>query len=219
MNLKLALIPASLAVGAVGVVALHPGIAHASPRIASGPATKMVQDGAYSIDPMHTSVSFEVRHMGLSSVHGRLNKYRGTVVEDPKDLSKCSVEFTGDMTTVDTAVPPRDEHLRGAEYFDSAKYPELTFKSTKVAKKGKGYVVTGDLTIKGKTKSVSIPFQHYGPIDVPQMGMSVVGVVAEPFTIKRSDFGIGGAMKLPNGEMALGDEVTMRISFEAGRKK
>ncbi len=219
MNLKIALVPLTLAAAGVGVVAFHPGVAYAAPRLASGPATPMIQNGAYTLDPMHASISFEITHMGLSSVHGRLNKFRGTVVEDEKDLSKCSVEFTGEIGSLDTAVPPRDKHLQAAEYFDAVKFPQLTFKSTKVAKATKGYVVTGDLTIKGKTKSVSIPFQHYGPVEIPQMGAVVVGVVSEPITIKRSDFGIGSTDRLPNGTMPLSDEVVLRLSFEANRKK
>lgn len=218
MNLKLALIPLTLAAAGLGVVAFHPGVAYAAPRIASAPSAPL-QTGVYTIDPMHAGVSFEIMHMGLSSVHGRLGKFKGSVTESGADLTKASVEFTGEIATIDTAVPPRDKHLMSAEYFDAEKYPQLMFKSTKVEKTPKGYTVTGDLTIKGKTKSIAIPFQHYGPMENPQMGMSVVGIVADPITIKRSDFGIGGTDKMPNGVMPLSDEVVLRLSFEAGRKK
>ena len=217
MTAKLALVPLALALTGAGVVAFHPGVAHASPRLASSPATRIAEGGTYSVDPVHAGVSFEIVHMGLARVHGRITKFSGKIVEDPADLGKSSVEFSGEVASLDTAVPPRDKHLQAADYFDAAAHPTLTFKSTKVAKAKEGYVVTGDLTIKGKTKSVEIPFQHYGPVE--GNGGTRVGIVAETFTIKRSDFGIGGTEKLPNGTMPLSDEVTMRVSLEATKEK
>ena len=217
MTIKLALVPFALALAGAGVVAFHPGVAHASPRLAAGPTTRMVEAATYSVDSMHAGISFEIVHMGLSRVHGRINKFGGKIVENPADLGKSSVEFTGEIASLDTAVPPRDKHLQAADYFDAAAHPTLTFRSTKVAKTKDGYLVTGDLTIKGKTKSIEIPFKHYGPVEGG--GATRVGIVAETFTIKRSDFGVGGTDKMPNGTMPLSDEVTMRVSLEATKDK
>jgi polyisoprenoid-binding protein YceI len=146
MRLKFALVPLLAAVALAGYVGLHPGHAYSAPRMAAASATALGQ-AAYSIDPNHSSISFEITHMGLANIHGRINKFSGKIIEDESDLTKSSVEFTAQVETVDTAIPARDNHLRAADFFEVAKYPELSFKSTKVAKKRNGYVVTGDLTM------------------------------------------------------------------------
>jgi polyisoprenoid-binding protein YceI len=216
MKLKTTLMPIAIAAGLGAYVSLHPGIAYTEPRTASGKPTPFAQPASYTIDPTHTSVYFEITHLGLSKTHGRISKLSGKIREDEKDLAKSSVEFTAQVDSIDTALPARDEHLKNSEYFDVAKYPELTFKSTKVARARDGYVVTGDLTIKGTTKSVSIPFKHYGPLTLTVGDRSTrVGITAEPITIKRSDFGVGTNQKLPDGTPGASDEVTVRISLEA----
>jgi polyisoprenoid-binding protein YceI len=204
------------AAGFAAYVFLYPGVAATEPRLASGKSTPLAQQASYTIDPAHTSVSFEITHLGLSKTHGRLNKVSGKIREDAKVLANSSVEFTAQVDSVVTALPARDEHLIAAEYFDVARYPELTFKSTKVAQAKGGYVVTGDLTIKGRTRRISIPFKHYGPLTLTVGDQSTrIGVIAEPITIKRSDFGVGGDIRLPDGTPGASDEVTVRISLEA----
>lgn len=222
MKLKTLSIPIALVAGSVGYTALHPGLAYSEPRLVAGQPTLLAQEQKrYTIDPMHTNVYFEITHMGLSRVHGRINKFTGKIIEDEKDPSKSSVEFTGETASIDTAVPPRDEHLRGRDYFEVEKYPELSFQSKKVSRSKNGYIVTGDLTIKNRTKEISIPFKHYGPrvIKGAPGEPTQVGIVADPITIKRSDFGVGSTDKLPDGIMPLSDEVTLRISLEATRDK
>ncbi|MBC8065542.1 MAG: polyisoprenoid-binding protein [Chlorobia bacterium] len=216
MKLKIALVPIALAGGFVAYVAMHPGVALAEPRIASFVPTPFAQKASYTIDAMHADVSFEIRHLELSMTRGRFNKFSGKLIEDPSDLTKSSVEFTAQVDSIDTAVPPRDTHLKTADFFDAAKYPTMTFKSTKIEKKGDGYVVTGDLKIKDKTKSISIPFKHYGPKKMTLGEDNTrVGIIAEPITIKRSDFGVGAQFKLPDGTEGASDAVVVRISFEA----
>jgi polyisoprenoid-binding protein YceI len=216
MKLKIALIPVTLAAGFAAHVVLHPGVAYAEPRMAWAAPTPFAQQASYTIDAMHCNVSFEITHLGLSKVHGRFNKFSGKLVEDAKDLTKSSVEFTAQVDSIDTAVAARDTHLKTADFFDAAKYPTISFKSTKVTKTKDGYVVTGDLKMKDKTKSVSIPFKHYGPLKMTVGDMSTrVGIVADAITIKRSDFGIGAQFKLPDGTEGASDDVTVRISFEA----
>jgi polyisoprenoid-binding protein YceI len=216
MKHKFTFMPIALAAGLGAYVALHPGAAYTKPRMASGKSTPLAQQVSYTIDPMHTSVSFEITHLGLSKTHGRINKVSGKIWEDEKVLANSSVEFTAQTDSIDTALPARDEHLSASDYFDVARYPELTFKSTKVARAKDGYIVTGDLTIKGTTRRVSIPFRHYGPLTLTVGDRSTrIGIIAEPITIKRSDFGVGTNQKLPDGTPGASDEVIVRISLEA----
>jgi polyisoprenoid-binding protein YceI len=207
----------ALTAGLAAFVALHPGVGFAEPRIAVGEATPFAPPASYTIDPMHGNIAFEITHLGLSEVHGRFNKFSGKIREDAQEIGKSSVEFTAQADSLDTALAMRDEHLRGPEYFDTARYPELTFKSTTVARAGDGYVVTGDLTIKGQTKSIVLPFKHYGPLSLKGVGddSTRVGIIAEPITIKRSDFGVGKDIRLPDGTEGASDAVTVRISLEA----
>ncbi|RYG38517.1 polyisoprenoid-binding protein [bacterium] len=217
MKLKLALLPIALVASAAAYVAFHPGVAYAEPRLAGATPSTLDEGGEYTIDPMHASIYFEITHLGLSKVHGRFNAFSAKVHEDPKDLNKSTVEFSAKIDSIDTGVAPRDTHLKAPEYFDAAKFADLTFKSTKVAKAKNGYVLTGDLTIKGNTKKITIPFKHYGPYTMKGMGdqPTRIGIIAEPITIKRTDFGIGDAKALPDGTMGVSDEVIVRLSFEA----
>ncbi len=118
---------------------------------------------AYQLDASHTSVGFTVRHLSISNTKGTFPKVSGTLVLDESKIGQSSVEVTIDAASVDTNDDTRDEHLRGADFFDVAKTPSITFKSTKVVKSGNAYKATGDLTIKGVTKSVEIPFTMSPP--------------------------------------------------------
>ncbi len=220
MKVKYALIPAIAALGFGGYVALHPGVAYAEPRIAiQGKATEIKDTASYSIDPYHTSIYFEIPHMGIATVHGRINKFTGKIVQSGADLSKASVEFSAEAGSIDTGVVPRDNHLKGADFFEVEKYPSITFKSTKISKTRNGYTAEGNLTIKGVTKKVSIPFKHYGPLKGSGDQPDKIGVVAEPFKINRRDFGITYGNNLPDGNPAIGNEVTIRLSVEAAKDK
>ncbi|HRK20841.1 MAG TPA: YceI family protein [Fimbriimonadaceae bacterium] len=204
----------------LALMALHPGEAMAKPRMAALTPTPFPESATYVIDEMHTGVYFDIRHLGLSNTTGCFKKFKGTVIEDPKDLTKSSVEFAAEIDSIDTAVPARDAHLKTADFFDAAKYPTVRFISTSVEKRGEGYVVHGDLTIKDKAKRISIPFKHYGPLTLTVGDNSTrIGVIAEPIVIKRSDFGVGGDFKLPGGVEGASDNVTVRISFEGILKK
>ena len=169
--------------------------------------------GAYGFDKAHSSIGFRVKHMGLVDVPGYFREFTGSVNYDPKDVTKSTVEFTAKMTSVDTGVSRRDDHLRTADFFDVAKYPDLTFKSTKVEKKGNDLILTGDLTMHGVTKSISFPFTVVGFLKGRDGGMTM-GAVAET-SVSRKDFGIGNDRKLPNGAEALSDKVSIVLNIEA----
>lgn len=170
--------------------------------------------GAYSFDKAHSAIGFRVNHMGLTDVPGFFKDFSGTVNYDAKDVTKSTVEFTAKMTSVDTRIEGRDKHLRSADFFDVEKFPEMTFKSTKVEKKGKKLMITGDLTMKGVTKSISFPFSVAGFIKDARSGGMKMGATAET-TINRRDFGVNYGTNLPNGTPMLADNVVVILNIEA----
>lgn len=185
---------------------LHPGIAHAEPIIY--PSSSSLA-GSYTIDAAHSGVSFDIEHMGISKVQGRFNTFSG-IVDLNDDVTKSSVKFTIKADSVDTAIAPRDNHLRSKDFFEVETFPEITFVSSSITKGEKGYVAEGTLSMHGKEKKVSIPFKLGGPIEM--QGQSRIGVVAEPIVIKRSDFGMSYGLE---PQPMIGNDVTVRISLEA----
>jgi polyisoprenoid-binding protein YceI len=169
--------------------------------------------GAYNLDPAHTVIGFGVKHLEIAVVEGRFKDFKGTINFDDKDVTKSTVEFTAKIDSIDTGVTPRNEHLRTADFFDAAKYPEMTFKSTRVEKKGKSYVLYGDLTIKDVTKPVAIPFTITGAVKDP-WGGTRFGVEAST-TINRRDFGINYGNALPIGGFDVANEVAIKLHLEA----
>ncbi len=179
--------------------------------------TNEEMQGNYDIDPRHSYIGFKIRHMGIADVPGSFRDFSGTINYDPKDISKSSVNFTAKVTSIDTGVAPRDTHLRSADFFEVEKYPEMTFKTTKVEKKGKDFMVYGDLTLKGVTKQVAIPFTINGIIKDAQGNMKM-GISAETM-INRQDYGVKWQNKLPDGTLALSDNVKIDLQLETAMKK
>src|SRR6478672_7294719 len=142
----------------------------------------------FKIDPNHSSINFAVTHMTVSTVNGRFNTFEGKILLDDKDITKSSVNVTIKTASVNTDVTNRDNDLRSANYFDVEKFPEITFQSKSVEKKGNDYVAHGTLTIKGVSKDVDLPFELKGPIDAGKNG-KVMGAHAG-LTVNRQDFGI-----------------------------
>jgi polyisoprenoid-binding protein YceI len=176
------------------------------------------ETGAYSFDKSHSFIEFKVKHTGLIEVPGFFRDFTGEVNYDSKDVSKSSVNFKALATSIDTGVAGRDRHLRSADFFEVEKYPDLTFKSTKVEKKGKGWIVTGDLTIKDVTKSVAIPFEIAGWLPASERSGPKMGIVGET-TINRRDFGINYGSTLPGGIAQIGDDVKVVLQVEAAKAK
>lgn len=176
------------------------------------------ESGVYNFDKAHSFIGFKVRHMGLIEVPGFFRDFTGEVNFDAKDVSKSSVNFKAQMTSVDTGVAGRDKHLRSADFFEVEKFPEMTFVSTKVEKKGKGWTVTGDLTMKGVTKSVVIPFEISGWLPGNERSGPKMGIAGET-TINRREFGVNYGNNLPSGIAAISDEVKVVLQIEAGKAK
>jgi polyisoprenoid-binding protein YceI len=165
------------------------------------------QTQTWYLDPPHSAAQFSVKHMGISTVRGTFTKVSGTV-QDAADVSKSSVKVTIDAASVDTRVEMRDQDLRSDHYFDVAKYPTLTFQSTKVESAGAGKLkVTGDLTLHGVTKSVVLDVDGPTPPFKDPKGKSHRGISATT-TINRSAFG------MTNGLGMIGDEIAIQLDVE-----
>mgnify|MGYP003340283477 CR=1 FL=1 len=169
--------------------------------------------GSYKFDPNHTVIGFSVRHLEIALVQGRFKDLQGTLNFDDKDVTRSSVEFSAKIASIDTGVEARNAHLRTADFFDAAKYPEMTFKSTKVEKKGKDYRMTGDLTIKGVTKQVTFPFTITGAVKDP-WGGTRFGVAANT-VINRRDFNINYGNALSIGGFDVANDVNVGLQIEA----
>jgi len=174
-------------------------------------ATASAAVETYKLDPAHSSVDFSIRHF-FSNVPGSFAKVGGTIVVDRDDLTKSTVEATIDIASVTTNNDKRDEHLRSASFFDAAKFPTATFKSTSWVKTGDDtYDVTGDLTIKGTTKSTVLHVKSLG--FGPGMKGAMLSGWEATTTLKRADFGVTGFEKV------IGDDVAVTINSEADLQK
>ncbi len=173
--------------------------------------------GLYSIDGSHSYVGFRVTHMGLVEVPGNFKDFRGTIDFNPMSVKNSAVEFFAYVKSIDTRINGRDNHLKSKDFFELENYPEISFKSTRLKKKGKGYRVYGNLTIKGVTKEVMIPFRIYGPIK-DQGGIVRMGIRGET-TINRRDFNVNYGNNLPSGIPVISDSVVIQIQLETVKKE
>ncbi|SBV36872.1 Secreted protein [uncultured Stenotrophomonas sp.] len=172
-----------------------------------------VASGTYKLDPSHTDVLVQWNHMGYSNPSAHFGDADGTLVYDADDVGKSSVEVTLPLSGLNSFTAKFDEHLRSADFFDAAQFPSATFKSTKVEAAGANKLtVTGDLTIKGTTKPVTLDVTINGAGEHPMMKVPTVGFDATT-TFKRSDFGVGAYAP------AVSDEVKVRITTEASIPK
>jgi polyisoprenoid-binding protein YceI len=166
----------------------------------------------YKLDPAHTSVVFRIKHLGVAYVYGRFNGPTGAFVFDESSPSKNSIQMQVDAQNVDTAVQKRDNHLKSPDFFNAGEHPLITFKSTSVKKSGKdSYEITGDLTLLGKTKPITVKALQTGTGKDP-WGNYRRGFETS-FTISRSDFGMDFMMKV------VADDVLLTVSVEGIRQK
>lgn len=167
----------------------------------------------FNIDPNHTQVSFTYNHFGFSNPTGRLEDIKGTVVVDQADWAKSSVSVTMPLNGLHTGVPKLDEHLKTPDFFDAAKFPDVTFKSTKVTKTGAGTLdIAGDLTAHGVTRPVTLHARINKIGENKMIGSQTAGFDADA-TLKRSEFGL--KMYVP----AVSDEVHVHITVSADLAK
>ncbi|BDU68160.1 polyisoprenoid-binding protein [Geothrix oryzae] len=181
----------------------------ASLALAALPA--LAGEDTYKIDPVHSEVSFKVGHL-LAKVSGRFTKFEGTIKVDTADISKSSVEVVIDAASLTTDNESRDKHLKSPDFFDVAKYPTVTFKSTAVKEVAKGKLeVTGDFTLHGVTKRITFPITNAGTQPGMAPGSVVAGFVDGALSLNRSEYGI----KFMPG--IIGDTVAISLNAEAGK--
>lgn len=160
----------------------------------------------YKVDQTHSSILFKCKHLGVSYQYGRFDQFSGSFTLGD-DAASSNVSITVDPESVNTNSEGRDKHLRSADYFNVKQFPEMKFESTKVAKgEGEAYTVTGDLTLHGVTKEISMDVTKVGEVDAGKMGQRA-GFVGS-FTIDRMDYGIESAPDM------LGHDVEMMFSIE-----
>jgi polyisoprenoid-binding protein YceI len=172
-------------------------------------------DDTYKLDPVHSSISFKVRHF-FSFVNGNFKKFEGTIKVDPDHPEKSSVTATIDAASISTQNDKRDEDLRNDDFFDVAKYPTITFKSRSVKQTGadSGDIV-GDLTMHGVTKEITLHAKFLGK-GTGLQGKPISGWQVTPEPIKRSDYGLTWS-KAVEGTAVVGEEVTVSIDIEADK--
>ncbi len=165
----------------------------------------------YEIDPVHSSSNFSVKHMMVSTVKGRFTDIQGTISYDPQDVTKSSVKAVIKTASVNTDNEMRDKDLKGPDFFDVAKYPEMKFESTKIEKRGEQYVAIGNLTIKDVTKQVEVPFT----VNAAALGGQKRLGVDATFTINRMDYHVDWN-KMPGG---VGNDIKIELNIEADGPK
>ena len=167
----------------------------------------------WQIDPAHTAAQFAVKHLMISTVRGEFKGVTGTVTWDDQDVTRSSVNVTIDATTVDTGTAMRDNDLKSPNFFDVAKFPAITFKSTKIEQAGAGKLkVTGDLTIHAVTKSVVLDVD--GPsASIKDPWGNTRAAIGATTKVNRQDFGVSGA------GTAVGDDISITIDMEMTKQK
>ncbi|HEY9168213.1 MAG TPA: YceI family protein [Lutibacter sp.] len=167
----------------------------------------------WNIDASHTSIRFAVDHMVISEVEGIFSKYEGSVISAKEDFSDAKINFVVDVNSVNTDNVKRDEHLRSADFFETEKYPKMTFVSTSVKKTGANkYDLTGKLSLHGVTKEIILAMTYGGTTKDPwgntKAGLKVTGI------INRTDFGLKYNSVLEAGSLMIGEEVTITAKVQ-----
>jgi polyisoprenoid-binding protein YceI len=172
--------------------------------------------GTWKVDPSHSSVAFEVKHLMIATVRGHFSEFEGTLEAAEDDPSNSRAYGTVKVASIDTGDPARDEHLRSPDFFDAERYPEMRFESTRVQHVEEAhYRVAGDLTIKEVTREVEFGVTVEGAAEDPwgneRVGVSVRG------TVDRTEFGLTWQQKLAAGGVLVGEEVKVLIDISAVR--
>jgi len=177
-------------------------------------AALMLIAASYQVDSTHTTAGFAVKHMMVSTTHGQFDTVAGKVEIDDADLTRCRIDVTIEAASVDTRNAKRDEHLRSADFFDVAKYPLITFKSSHFEKTADGRLLAiGNLTMHGVTRPVTLTIDSVAPPSKALSGATVRGASATG-KLFRKDFGLVWNKTLETGGVAVGDEVELTIDVE-----
>lgn len=179
----------------------------------AAPAMALAGTSTWNIDPPHAHAGFAVKHLVINTVRGEFGKTTGTLVLDDQDVTRSSVEAAIDVGTIDTRVADRDTHLKSPDFFDAAKFPTMTFKSTKVEKAGDGKLkVTGNLTLRGVTKPVTLDVT--GPTaEIKDPWGNFRRGVSATAKINRKDFGLNWSKMIEAGPV-VGDDVAIELDLE-----
>lgn len=173
----------------------------------------MTAERKWTIDNAHSSMEFSIKHMMISNVKGKFDSYEGEITGDGDDIGSMKAHVSIEVKSINTGNNDRDNHLRSDEIFASVKYPIIEFRSKKIELSGDELDITGDLTIRGITKEITLSGEYGGKIKDPfgndRFGLSV------STSIKRSDFGLKWNMVLEGGGLMLGEKVTLLIQLEA----
>ncbi|WP_152654839.1 YceI family protein [Oceanobacillus sp. CFH 90083] len=170
----------------------------------------------WNLDTAHSEVGFSVKHMMISKAKGTFDSFDAKISADAEDLSTADIEVTIDVSSINTRNKDRDDHLRSADFFDAENYPKITFTATDIKKAGNNYEVTGDLTLKGTTKAVTLDVVFEGQSKDPMSGSTVAGFSGST-SINRKEFGLTWNASLETGGVLVGEDV--KINFELELQK
>jgi polyisoprenoid-binding protein YceI len=177
-------------------------------------SSALASAATYDIDPAHSSFNFKVRHLTVSNVTGTFGKENGIVEIDDREITALKVEVTLDASSIDTGHAKRDEHLRGPDFFDVAKYPTLKFVSRKISRIDANKIqVTGDLTIRDVTKEVTVDVEGPTP-EIKDPGGKMRRGATGTTKINRKDYGITWNRTLDSGGLVVADEVSISVEIE-----
>ena len=195
-----------------GLHAIRESVPHPVPKASNNAVVPAeIPAGTWTIDPVHSSISFSVRHLMVSRVRGTLSTFGGEITVSSEGTPSVSAEI--EVGSLDTGNDQRDAHLKSAEFFDVEQHPTATFTSTGVRADGSGYALDGAFTLKGITKPISIGLEFNG-IN-PGMGHGAVAGFQASVILNRKDFGVDINMPLETGGVVLGDKVTVTLDVEA----
>lgn len=179
--------------------------------------TGHAQSTQWGYDNTHAKVSFTVSHFGIAEIEGRFMKYDGLVIADKPDFSDAKIDFTIDVSSINTDEAQRDMHLRSADFFDVAKYPTITFKSKSLQSIGENkYILMGEFSMHGITKTITLEATYRGTVVDPfkhtKAGFKITGIV------DRTQFGLVWNGKLSTGDLLVGNNVNLDINIELIKK-
>jgi len=167
----------------------------------------------WAIDPTHSEIGFKVKHMMFTNVSGKFNTYDATITTEDNNFENTAIEFSADINSIDTHNPDRDTHLKSADFFDADHHPKLTFKAASFTKiDNHNYILAGDLSLRGVTKSVKFPVEFSGLMKDPwgntKVGLNISG------KINRKDWGLNWNSALETGGVLVSEEVRLDIELQ-----